>query len=346
MASLPKLIPRRALVRLALGLSLLSGSARGEEAGQVAGSLPMARYRAAHAAMQRGNWAEARTLLLALWERSKSYDVAASLAQVEHAQGNDVLAARYLTFALSHLAPKERPETLARYRAALSELEAQIGRIEVNVNQPAAEIRLDGAPVGMSPLPHPIFVDPGPHTIEAQASGVSASKQVELSKGELLTVELSLAKPAPAPPPETIATPGPAVPSDDRSPEAHRSLLPVYAAGGLAVVGAAVAVGFGLAADSDETKANALKARLGESGCADSTASRSTCDAAERAVQAQRRDALWSNIGIGVASASLAAGLGYLLFWPAPNRSQTTARLRPGGELTETGIALSLAGEF
>jgi hypothetical protein len=345
MAPSSKLFLRSALAGLALGLALSSSSARADEASLPAGSLPMARYREAHAAMQRGNWPEARTLLLALWDRSKSYDVAASLAQVEHALGNDVVAARYLTFAVNHLAPKERPETLARYRAALSELEAQIGRIEVTVDQPAAEITIDGALVGISPLPHPVFVQPGAHTVEARANGVEASKRIELSKGTSQTVEFSLARPAPPPPPPTIVPPLPALPSHDRSSDRTRSLVPVYAAGGLAVVGAAVAVGFGLAADSDETKANALKARLGESGCADGSASRSTCDAAERAVAVQRRDALLSTIGIGVASTGVALGLGYLLFWPSPSPSQA-ARLRPSGEFTKTGAALSLAGEF
>lgn len=345
MALSSTLSPRSAFAGIALGLTLFSGPVRADEPGLVAGSLPMARYREAHAAMQRGNWREARRLLLELWDRSKSYDVAASLAQVEHALGNDVVAARYLTFAINHLAPKERPETLARYRAALSELEAQIGRIEVIVDQPAADISVDGASVGASPLPHPIFVKPGAHTVEARINDVAASKRLELGKGTSQTVELSLAKPVAPSPPPTVEPPSPALPNRDTPADGTRSLLPVYAAGGLAVVGAAVAVGFGLAANSDETKANALKARLGESGCADGSASRSTCDAAERAVEAQRRDALLSTVGIGVASASVVAGLGYLLFWPAPNGPQA-ARLRPSGELTKTGIAFALAGEF
>ena len=97
---------------------------------------------------------------------------------------------------------------------------------------------------------------------------------------------------------------------------------------------------------SAESKADALKARLGESACADGSAPRASCDAAEHAVEVQHRNALLSTVGLGVASASAIAGLGYLLFWPTGNRSEPSARLRPSGELTRTGATLAVSGEF
>jgi hypothetical protein len=173
-------VARSSLLSLVL---LVSATASAQEPSDGLTSLPMTRYREAHAAMERSDWQEARAVLLELWQRSKSYDVAASLGEVEHALGNDVSAARYLTFAVAHLAPKERPETLTRYRAALRELEAQVGRVQVNVSEEAAEIRIDGNLVGLSPLSSTVFVTPGEHTIEARGQGSTASNRIEVSRG-------------------------------------------------------------------------------------------------------------------------------------------------------------------
>ena len=136
-------------------------------------------------------------------------------------------AARYLTFAVAHLAPKERPETLTRYRAALRELEAQVGRVQVNVSEEAAEIRIDGNLVGLSPLSSTVFVTPGEHTIEARGQGSTASNRIEVSRGSFAVVELALAKPAPAPTAPTsvaLAAPTPkANPETSAEPARSRS---------------------------------------------------------------------------------------------------------------------------
>lgn len=336
-------VARSSLLSLVL---LVSATASAQEPSDGLTSLPMTRYREAHAAMERSDWQEARAVLLELWQRSKSYDVAASLGEVEHALGNDVSAARYLTFAVAHLAPKERPETLTRYRAALRELEAQVGRVQVNVSEEAAEIRIDGNLVGLSPLSSTVFVTPGEHTIEARGQGSTASNRIEVSRGSFAVVELALAKPAPAPTSVALAAPTPkANPETSAEPARSRSSLPLWLGGGATLVGTGVAVGFGLAANSAKNKAHALEARLGPDGCSSGMATRSACEAAERAVDAQRRNAMLSWVGVGVASAGAIATVGYLLFWPKPKPTRSTS-LRATAELTRTGGGLAFTGEF
>jgi hypothetical protein len=353
-----RLRTRAAGALLALCAGLFTDAANAQPTPDAANTLPMVRYREAHAAMERNDWQEARLLLLELWERSKSYDVAASLGEVEHALGNDVSAARYLSFAVAHLAPKERPETLTRYRAALSELEAQVGRLQVIVSEEAAEVRIDGNLVGLSPLSSTIFVTPGEHTVEARAQGSVASNRIEVNRGSSAIVELALAKPAPEvapgsaaptpnPVPARVEIPVPAPAASDRAETTgSRSSIPLVVGGGLTLVGLGTAIGFGVAANSAETKARTLKARLGPDGCSSGAATQSACDAANHAVDVQRRDATLSMIGVGVASAGAIATVGYLLFWPKPKPSTYPTSFRPSAQFTRTAATLTLAGDF
>lgn len=339
---------------LALGLGSWPSAAGAQPTRTEAfSSLPMTRYREAHTAMARDDWQAAREVLLELWGRSQSYDVAASLGQVEHKLGNNVAAAHYLTFAVAHLAPKERPETLTLYRAALDELEGQIGRIQVSVSHDAADLRIDGTLVGVSPLTSPVFVEPGEHTVEARLADSVVSKRVQVAKGSWIALELSLAQPAPepsamppTPAPTAFATLRAEVTPFPAEVSGSRSSVPLYVGGGLTLAGLGMAIGFGIAANADEAKANALRARLGPTACSSGTATRSACDAADRAVEAQRRDALLSTIGIGVASVAAVTSVGYLLFWPKPKPSSARVRVRPSGGWTRTGAALGLLGEF
>lgn len=351
---------------LALAVALPAGAATAqEEASMAFSNLPMTRYRKAHAAMQRNDWQGARTVLLELWNKSKSYDVAASLAQVEHALGNDVSAARYLSFAVAHLAPKERPETLARYRAALDELEERVGQLQVSVNREAAEVRVDGTLIGLSPIPSTVFVEPGEHTVEARSKDGAATNRIEVARGASVMVELFLAKPAPEPlaaptpsratSPALVANPvlvaAPALsattpPALAQEQATSRSAIPVFVGGGVTLVGVGMAIGFGLAANSDEAKARALQTRLGPNGCTSGDATRSACDAAERAIEVQQRDARLSNVGIGVASVGAVATLTYLLFWPKSKSKQASSAIRPNAAWTAAGASLELLGEF
>lgn len=351
---LPSRLYRASGPLLALSLVLHSAApAAGEETPTLGSSQPMARYRQAHAAMESKDWHEARAVLFELWQGSRTYDVAASLAQVEHALGDDVAAARYLTFAVAHLAPKERPETLERYRAALDELKAEIGRVEVNVSHPSAEVRIDGNLVGLSPV-SPVFVEPGEHVVEARLGNQVASSRIAVAKGWSSVVELSLAPPLADAPraPEAPEAPEPLpplrapvydAPDDERS---RRSVVPLYVGGGVALVGAGMALGFGLAANADEEKADALRARLGPTGCSTGTATRSACEAAGRARDVQRRHAMLSTIGVGVAAAGALATVGYWLFWPQFKSSRSTAWVQPSAGITRGGADLSVVGEF
>jgi hypothetical protein len=75
-----------------------------------------AEYRKAYAAMAKEDWRKAREILLTIWKTNKTYDVASSLGQVEFKLAHYGSAARFMAFALDHVAPSEKPEFIQRLK--------------------------------------------------------------------------------------------------------------------------------------------------------------------------------------------------------------------------------------
>lgn len=308
------------------GAKSRTSASRGAESNDRARAL--ARYREAYAAMNAGDWTKARRLLLELWETSKTYDVAASLGQVEYQLLNFVDAARYMAFAIENMAPKERFSSLERYRKALDEIRAWVGTVQVTVPTPGAEIRVDGEVVGQSPFDEEIFVTPGTHVLEAFAGQRRLAKAtVSIAAGERLTQSLDLGWPAhgASSDGERDSKRGASAADGARA----RSLVPAYVGGAVTALGAGMAIGFGLAASAAEDEADALRTRIGPSGCRTGTARRADCDAASDAVDRQRRAATLATVGAGLGAVSAIATLGYLLWPSAERRHSNAATLRP-----------------
>ena len=111
------------------------------------------------------------------------------------------------------------PEWIAEVERLLGKLDASLGRLRLRVDGGRMSVRLDGVPVGASPLERVIRVDPGTHLVtvvrEGRAPADRRTWNVAVPAGE--EVELSLAKtdlwpePAPTEPPraaiETGVTP-------------------------------------------------------------------------------------------------------------------------------------------
>ncbi|HKY35334.1 MAG TPA: hypothetical protein VJN18_05305 [Polyangiaceae bacterium] len=314
---------------------------------------PQVRYRKAHQAIARKQWGEARDILRPLWAESKTYDVASSLAQVEYQLKNYAAGANYMAFALEHVAPMEKPEAIEKMRRGMTELRSKVGALKISVNQPDAEIMVNGQPIGRSPLEDEVFVEPGKLIVEARSPDAAPAVQsLEAVAGEAYTVELQLpeAKPADSAPrlvanaPTTTAVPT----SDSSSRSADRPSTkpawPLYVSGGVALVGVGMAIGFHLAANSAESDLNALKAKGGASGCADGSATASDCAARSDAIDRHNSGRTWFTVGIGVGITGAAATLGYLLLWP--NRKRSIGQLEPVLLADGTTTGLRLTGTF
>jgi len=134
-----------------------------------------------------------------------------------------------------------------------NELQNLTGSLLVEVNEPGAEIQVDGELIGKSPLPEPIRLSVGNHRVDVTLEGyTSMSVQVNLASREEKTEKVALRRaqpePAPAPPPATApGPPRPVTPLVDPVAEAPgtgvRTGAWVATGAGLALVAAGTATG-------------------------------------------------------------------------------------------------------
>lgn len=93
----------------------------------------------------------------------------------------------------------------ARVEAELAELRRLVGEVVIRVDGPPARIEIDGAVEGDTPLPGPLLVAPGGHTIRALRPGELADeRRIEVVSGERLELQLA-PQLAPAPRPARLA---------------------------------------------------------------------------------------------------------------------------------------------
>ncbi|WP_433937007.1 tol-pal system YbgF family protein [Sorangium cellulosum] len=114
------------------------------------------------------------------------------------------------------------PEQRAAAEKAIADVKRRTGFIVVVADANGADISIDGTLIGKAPLPDPVFVTPGKHTLFATYQDRSATTQVDAKIGAATPATLTLGTTGAAPAPVAGApTPGPAAP-----PAAPTSTLP------------------------------------------------------------------------------------------------------------------------
>ncbi|HKY38436.1 MAG TPA: hypothetical protein VJN18_20980 [Polyangiaceae bacterium] len=315
---------------LAFPLLLKSPSAIAQAADP---STTAADYRKAYAAMAKEDWPKARELLLKVWNDKNTYDVAASLGQVEFKLEHHAAAARYMAFALANVAPSEKAEFIERLKKGLREVRLRVGSIRVAVNEPGAEIVAGDEVIGTSPLTQEVFLDPGRHVVIARKGERSAKADVLAKAGEGFEVTLSLpAEPPPAAPTSGLGVASPpsagnaeAQPGDTGTTQ--RSVVPVLVGGGVAVVAVGLGIGFRVAAGSSQDRFEELRTKYGEEGCAGSASDSSDCAALADAVDSTDFRRNFSTASFVVAGAA-AIGTAVYWFWPRSTDSAQAGRAR------------------
>lgn len=184
----------RVLPRVALALALVMSSAAVHAQTKASdGDRAHLQFREAHDAIVREDWSEARRLLLELWSDQQTYDVAASLAQVEFREKNYALAARYMSYALAQIPPNEPPAKVREFERGLAEIQRHICTVMISTDERGAAIRVDGTLIGTSPLASPVYVTPGTHELEASLNAErQGAQRLECSAASTLSVELEL----------------------------------------------------------------------------------------------------------------------------------------------------------
>ena len=299
-------------------------------------------YRKALAEMDKGNWQNARTLLLDLFKRSPTFDVAASLGESEAKLGESANAATHFAFALKNVPPKEKAETSTRIRAGLSSVVGNVATVRLSLNRKEAQLFVDGEQVGSYPALAEIYLSPGKHTLEARAGTDSERRDVQAVAGTTNSMAFVLVPDSlpssglSAPTPNKVdptTTPAPAAPPADESNGGARTIA-LITGGSLAVAGLAVGIGFGVAASSAKDDANKYRSGFPSTACT-SGSTMADCKSLDDAVSRQSRDSTIANVGWALGAVG-AVTVGVALLWPGDEGEKKPASTH--------GLSLGLQG--
>jgi hypothetical protein len=297
-------------------------------------------YGQGSAAFKAGNSSLARQKFLEAWDIRQTYDVASSLGQVELDLKRYRDAAEHLDFSVRHFAPVESRQTLEQVERALKEVKEHVGSLRVSVDRDRAEVRVDDREVGASPLVAPLFVDPGPHSLQAHFGGDVVTKTVTAIAGVEQPIELALGAA------KTATGPVPDAPAQDADPK--KNIVPAIVGGAAFAVGLGAGIGFSLAASSEDDRAKGLRAKVGRSGCLDGSATPGDCANIKDAADAKDRDRNLATAGFVLAGAALIATPLYWFLWPDSTKSRTGAgsSLRVGAAASPGVGSFWVSGQF
>jgi hypothetical protein len=221
-----------------------------------------------------------------------------------------------------------------------AEAYAQIGHIDVEAND-GVQVRLDGAIVGIAPLPDSLDVDAGDHTIDAERAREHGQITIHAIAGQIVHARFTFDPPdltagvplvsATAPAPAPVMTPSfmTIAPVRTESPPSRTSKHAWGAViGGVGVVALGVGGLFAIAGRNATDRANGLRSNIlaaDHSGnlCSGAQAPAS-CSELEDAYSEQSRDRALSLVFFAVGGASLLAGTAVFL-WPDAQPSERMA---------------------
>lgn len=149
----------------------------------------------------------ARTAFLQAYALKKHPDILLNLAQCELAGGQPLEASRHFRDFIRDPATSTHPKRVDAEKG-LGEARLKLGRVQVRVDAPDAEILIDESRMGVSPLPEAIDVSPGNHLVEARLGARTLTRSVNAPAGHIVPVDMrfGIVQPPTAPPPTSPST--------------------------------------------------------------------------------------------------------------------------------------------
>jgi hypothetical protein len=242
----------------------------------------------------------ARAAFVQAYALKKHPDVLLNLAQSELLSGRAFDAAGHFKDFLKDPTTSTHPRR-GDADKGLAEARTRIGRIQVTVDAPDAEVLLDGKKVGMSPLGEPLDVAPGPHVVEARKGGKAANQGILAPEGKITIANLVIGGGGPVaavvpPPPSTEPTETEPPPKKEREPKSEPKSEPeaasepeepaeggkresffqwakrspiAFVGAGLTGVGLGVGAGFYIAGNAADGRASRLTDQIRSTAAAD-----------------------------------------------------------------------------
>jgi hypothetical protein len=293
-------------------------------------------------AARRGSWQEAYDAFRAAWGLVQDHAVACNLAQASIKLERRVEAAERSRDCLNKLPPGTKPEHRKRAEDGYEQARAEVGSLKITVEPDGAEVMLDGKGVGTAPIADEIFVEAGPHTIEAKHATLHASKQEVLAQPS---------QPGAAPGPSHGSNPASSGDTQEPQPPTgglETRTIALIAGGALTLVAVGAGIGFKLAGSSAHDDADAAlaqaKSQFGDAPCATPAGASSDLCAEIRDKRDQGDSANQiSNISFYAAGAFAVGTAAVFLFWP---KESATTGVRAAPWVTGAASGVTLSGAF
>jgi tetratricopeptide (TPR) repeat protein len=151
------------------------------------------RYEAGSAAFEAGDYPTARRELEESYRLFASLRTLYSLGLCQQKLGDYAAGVRSLEQYLLEAGADAPPELRTQAEQLISQMRAEMGRLEIAVNVDGADVLVDGTRAGVSPLVSPVDVGPGWHVVEARREGYEGTPQrANVTTGATAAVAVSL----------------------------------------------------------------------------------------------------------------------------------------------------------
>ena len=240
------------------------------------------RYNDGVKAYDASKWDEARLAFSQSYELTKLPVVLLNLGMSEVKGNHPVEGGNHLLQFLREY-KEAKPDQTATANGGIEEAKKKAALVSITVNANGADVSIDGALVGKSPIADPVFVAEGARTVVASLNGASGMSRVEAKKGTPASAAVVIqgASPEPLPPVGPTQPVGPSQPMNPVGPTqpynpngfqppppastqgesfghwySHKPLA--WVGTGLTVVGLGLGIGFSAAAASATSKSNSI----------------------------------------------------------------------------------------
>jgi tetratricopeptide (TPR) repeat protein len=238
---------------------------------------------------------KARAAFLQAYALKKHPAVLLNLAQSELRSGHERDAAEHFAEYLRE-ATDESSARREAAQAGLASAKTSIAEITL-ATEPDADVSVDGTLQGLAPLPGPLYLEPGTHTLQAKKGDRTATQNLTAKAGESREIKLKLsteaapvvaAKPAPATTsePENRAATEPA-PEGTPAPRAEHGREPFFhwlltkpagvVSGGATILLTGGAIGFAIASSASYSNADDTAQKINDRAKQDGIPTKGIC---------------------------------------------------------------------
>lgn len=313
-----------------------------------------AAYQMGSDALKAKNWPEAERIFKQLWTEHPSYDVALGLGQAEFLQKKYRDAAEHLAYGIRNFPPREKPEALSVPKQALEIAKNHVGAIRIGVDRGGADVFIDGARVGTSPLEAVVFTEPGAHVVEARIADHSPTQQsVDAKAGEEQSVDLKFVGPAlfsgmnehPAAPSVQSGLENPHRGEPDATADgSSRDYTPAIVTGSVGAAALITGVVLVLEASHKDTQRGQRLSQIpGSDKCGVGTPFSGDCRMIESLADDAKTFRALSFASFGVA---VAGGAATYFLWPRRSETAQARRVLPFASATNAGAFGGILGSF